>query len=102
MTKPDELELTPDVLEAKDAYELFRFWVVDNEDAVIMNVGMFGDKEPEVWGTILADVSRHCVRALCLQDPGLDPKVIRAQMENSYASRLKEKDGTSGAIGDLH
>jgi Domain of unknown function (DUF5076) len=97
----EELDLPEDVVKADEAFEMLRFWIADQEDAVPMLVGTNGGNEPEMWGSILADISRHCVRAICAEMPDIDESEARARIEASYISRLKDKDSTSGSILSL-
>lgn len=94
-----ELELPSEVLESDDAFELLRFWVVDNEDVVQLYVGSMGEDEPKLWGFILADIARHAILALGQNDPSLNREALRAQIEQGFRERMEQRVGVSGQIG---
>jgi Domain of unknown function (DUF5076) len=98
MKEFNELEFPQGVIDAEVSFEMLRFWIADQEDAVVLRVGTNREDEPAMWGSILADISRHCVRAICAEWPELNPDEVRARMERSYIDRLSDLDGTSGSL----
>ena len=95
----NELEIPEAVVEAEEAFELLRFWVVNGEDTVALHVGAMGDDEPKMWGYILADIARHSINALGQNDPSLAVDDLRAQIEQGFHERMEQRIGVSGSLG---
>lgn len=62
--KPQELPIPPQVGKAKQAGELIRAWIVDNNLVCSLDIGRFGDDELIMWGVLASDVVRHVADAL--------------------------------------
>ena len=86
-----ELTIPDGVFEYEDGVEFLRFWVAGGEEHISLNVGAMGDRELHQWGMMLADMSIHIIRAMRLEDPTLDQDSLRAQLEQGYLGRLKDK-----------
>jgi len=93
------LEIPSEVLDRADARELLRFWVCDGEDYVALNSDIFGDKEPEVWGSVAADVLKHAIIAMCLNDGSRDAQKLQQRMVKALKKRLAEHGDYSGRLG---
>jgi hypothetical protein len=93
------LEIPAEVLDRADARELMRFWVCEGQDFVALHTDLFGQKEPEVWGTIAADVLKHAIIALKLSDDTRDPIAIRDRMIEAFHERMASHGDYSGRRG---
>jgi hypothetical protein len=93
------LEIPAEVLGRTDARELVRFWVCDGEDFVALNSNLFEDKEAEVWGSVAADLIKHAIIAMTLNNPDHDPKKLRGRMVGAFKRRLAERGDHSGHLG---
>lgn len=56
-----ELPVPAAILTAKSAAEIARIWVVDGQQYVALNAGIWRD--PEAWGLMLVDFAHHIARA---------------------------------------
>ena len=100
-----ELDIPLGVNKDGNPQEFVRFWVCDNEDHVSLNIGGFVDNdiEPELWGSILADIAKHAVLGMQQDDPSRGTtEEMFAQIELGFARRLREKVNFSGQIGGGH
>ena len=86
------LEIPEEVLNRADARELVRFWVCDGEDYVTLMSDLFGDNEAEVWGSVAADLLKHAVIAMRLNQPACDPAKLRERMIAAFHERMAETD----------
>ncbi|MEY2884772.1 MAG: hypothetical protein RL490_2496 [Pseudomonadota bacterium] len=97
----DELLIPPGVYLDGNPTEFVRFWVCDKEDHVSLKIGLFEPKErePEVWGTVIADICKHAARALMQDDPAHgDFNTIVARIENGFRNRLMKTTNFSGQL----
>lgn len=84
-----------------DAQELLRFWVANNTDHVSLKVGLAGspDKEPAMWGFILADIAKQVTKAIREENPdGPAAQEIMEQMIGGLYERLKHSPHLSGSV----
>jgi len=93
------LEIPVEILKRVDARELVRFWVCDGEDYVTLVTDLFGEKEPEVWGSIAADLLKHAIIAMKLGDEGRDTTVIRDRMVDAFHQRMASHGDYNGRLG---
>jgi len=100
MTKLDELEIPSGVFEENEGHELVRFWISSGVDHVSLNIGLFDvEKEPDVWGSVAADIAKHAVNAMLQDDPTRDKNALYAAIERAFSSRLREQVDFSGQLG---
>jgi hypothetical protein len=59
-----KLPVPPATKSDKKAREVLRAWVANNDLHCSMEIGSWGDKEPQAWGILLTDVVRHVANAL--------------------------------------
>jgi hypothetical protein len=91
-TKIDSLKIPASVEESGDGVELLRFWVSQNAEQMSLRVGAMGDaeKEPAMWGFILADIARHVMTIMREQNPeGPDAQKLLETMMTGFAERMK-------------
>ena len=99
MTKLDSLEIPDGIYEEQEGHELVRFWISSGVDHVTLNVGLFDrDQEPEIWGSIAADIVKHAVRGMLQDDDTRDEKVLFAQIERAFSARFKENVVLEGQL----
>ena len=60
MALPHELQPPPEAVQADDAHELLRAWIVGNGLQVSLQPGF---DDPGTWGLLLVDIARHVCRA---------------------------------------
>lgn len=81
------------------AQEMVRFWISNNQDHVSLLVGGSGDpeKEPAMWGFILADIAKHVTKVLREQNPeGPEAQEIMEQILGGIGERLRHAPGLTG------
>lgn len=95
------LEIPQEVLERPDARELVRFWISGGKDFCTLQGELWDrDKEPMVWATVAADIMKHAILKLCLEDPSRDRVELLAKMKVEFEKRLAEiNDSYSGRLG---
>jgi len=93
------LEIPVEVLDRPDARELMRFWVCDGEDYVALMTDLFGDNEPEVWGSVAADMLKHAIIAMSLSDPTRETTEIRDRMVAAFHERMASHGSYKGRLG---
>ena len=62
--KPRELPIPPPAKTAKQADELVRAWIADNNLICSLDIGRFGEEEAIMWGVLVSDIVRHVADAL--------------------------------------
>lgn len=100
-----ELEIPDGVHSDGNAQEYVRFWVCDSTDHVTLNIGGFVDneKEPELWGSILADIAWHAINGMQQDDQSRGSKLkMLAQIEFAFAQRMQSKRNLTGQIKGAH
>lgn len=104
MADIQELDIPDGIDLNADAHELVRFWVSEGQDHVSLCIGLFeADDEPNVWGSIAADIMRHAVNGMVQEDPGRNAEALLAEIERAFATRLKETTDYTGQLsGDTH
>ncbi|MHC2435401.1 DUF5076 domain-containing protein [Bradyrhizobium sp. USDA 4451] len=89
-------------LRDKNAVELLRVWIAEQQLQCSMKVGMYRETtnvaEGRAWGIILADVTRHLAMALEAGYSADRDKTIR-EIRDCYLKELE--DPTSGATGEF-
>lgn len=86
----DELEIPPTALTEEDPGEFARVWIAGGDAHISMRMGVFGDRELESWGMILADLARQVVAAY--QDKNEIPtETAFRKIAEGYSGRLSEK-----------
>ena len=83
-----------------DAIEFIRFWVCDNEEHVTLRIGSAPvEDEPEIWGSIIADICKHAANGLIQDNPehGSVETVI-ARIETGFRTRLMETPSLRGQL----
>lgn len=93
------LEIPVEVLDRPDARELVRFWVCGGEDYVALLTDLFGEKEPEVWGSIAADLLKHAIIAMKLADQSREAIELRDRMVDAFHRRMTKHGDYSGRRG---
>jgi hypothetical protein len=83
-----ELIRPPAADKAKNATELIRAWLVDNDLLCSLNVGVFGDNEKIVWGILLSDVARHVADAI-EREKGVPAKESLVQIASSFDYEMR-------------
>ena len=81
------------------AQEMIRFWISNNQDHVSLMIGSSGDpeKEPPMWGFMLADIAKHVTRVLLEQNPdGPSAQEIMEQILGGIGERLRHAPNLSG------
>ena len=81
------------------AQEMIRFWISNNQDHVSLMIGSSGDpeKEPPMWGFMLADIAKHVTRVLREQNPdGPSAQEIMEQILGGIGERLRHAPNLSG------
>ena len=81
------------------AQEMIRFWISNNQDHVSLMIGSSGDpeKEPPMWGFMLADIAKHVTRVLREQNPdGPSAQEIMEQILGGIRERLRHAPNLSG------
>ena len=98
-TEKRELKSPPSVEGADIAQEMIRFWISNNQDHVSLKVGASGDpeKEPPMWGFMLADIAKHVTRVLREENPdGPSAQEIMEQILGGIGERLRHAPDLSG------
>ncbi len=73
-----ELPIPPAARSDKNAREMIRAWVADNDLHCSLEIGCWGDDELMAWGILLTDVVRHVSDAMN-KDKGWDrAEIVRA------------------------
>jgi len=101
MSKLEELEIpSPPPSEGERAIEFIRFWVTNGIDHVALNSGVFApEDEARQWGFIIADIAKHAVRAMQLNDASRgSPEQMLAEIEAGFVFRLKQEVGFIGKL----
>lgn len=99
-----ELSRPEGVESAAKAQEFVRFWIADNKEHVNVLVGTAGDpeKEPAMWGFILADIAKHVTKAMREKSPdGPAAQDIMEQILGGIAERLKHAPELSGSAREV-
>ena len=81
------------------AQEMIRFWISNNQDHVSLMIGSSGDpeKEPPMWGFMLADIAKHVTRVPREQNPdGPSAQEIMEQILGGIGERLRHAPNLSG------
>ena len=81
------------------AQEMIRFWISNNQDHVSLMISSSGDpeKEPPMWGFMLADIAKHVTRVLREQNPdGPSAQEIMEQILGGIGERLRHVPNLSG------
>lgn len=97
----DELDPPLAALDDSEASEIIRFWVAHGEDHVQLRIGALGplEREPEIWGSIIADICKHTVMALEMADHHHGSKEeIMARLMNGFRDRISQSPNLSGQI----
>ncbi len=65
------LSIPSKVQDADLGVELVRFWVSEQKPEIALRVGEFGETENEarMWGSVIADITRHAVAIMKARDP---------------------------------
>lgn len=97
----DHKELSKPGTIRQDAFaqEMIRFWISNNQDHVSLKVGASGDpeKEPPMWGFMLADIAKHVTRELREENPdGPSAQEIMEQILGGIGERLRHAPDLSG------
>ena len=82
-----------------EAQEYVRFWLANNADHVNVYVGNAGDpeKEPAMWGFILADIAKQVTKVMREQSPDGPPaQDIMGQIMGGMMERLRHSPYLSG------
>lgn len=92
MTGLNPLKIPAAVEANGDGVELLRFWVSQNAEQISLRVGAMGDpeKEPAMWGFILADIARHVLTITREKNPeGPDAQKLLEMMMGGFADRME-------------
>jgi hypothetical protein len=84
--KPRELPIPPDTVAAKEAIELFRGWLIDDQLQCSLFPTAFPD--PAVWGMLLADAARHIANALA-ENEVMDRETALAAIASKFAEEMQ-------------
>ena len=98
----NELDVPPEVHSDGNPFEMIRFFICDKKDHVTLRVGLFEvEKEPRVWGAILADIARHAIIGM-QQDSADRPSAdaLLQEIEAGYKERIAEEANLQGQLGD--
>ena len=98
MTDYMALSVPQTLADCERAQELLRFWIGDGEDYVSLRVGVLGDKEPEQWGSILADLARHIINAVHQDQPNLPAEDILRRIQDGFEQRMDMKPSIAGSL----
>jgi len=107
--KVRELPIPPEAMSAQHTAEVVRFWVADGTEHVSLALDLIQTNDQhhvaEVWGAMLADISRHVVNGL--QQSGYEdsPETLHALIQRGFSECLKEKANISGQVfgdGNAH
>src|SRR5262249_4416603 len=94
------LEIPQEVLDRPGARELVRFWSRGGEHFASLQGELWGDKEPAVWATVAADIMKHAILKLCLENPSRDRVALLAEMKRHFENRIEEiNESYSGRLG---
>lgn len=85
MANPEELSLPPEIVDAKQADEVLRAWIVDSRLVAVLDAQAFED--PGVWGMLLADIARHVGQAY-EQLEGADAEQVSQAIARSFAEEI--------------
>ncbi len=92
LTRIEPLKIPAFVEERGDGVELLHFWASQNSEQMTRRVGAMGDaeKEPAMWGFMLADVARHVMTIIREQNSDSpDAHAPLETMTTGFAERLK-------------
>lgn len=81
----------PDGIEAGDAWEVMRAWVIDGELGVSMRAEVVQD--PEKWGELLADLARYVVALFANETESGKPQDILDDVIHGFTERLVTPSG---------
>lgn len=95
------LEIPQEVFERPDARELVRFWISGGKDYCTLQGELWDrEKEPMVWATVAADIMKHAILKLCIEDCSRERAELLAQMRTRFNARLDEiNDSYEGRLG---
>jgi hypothetical protein len=97
------LPIAPD---ADDAHEMIRFWILDGESHLSLNIGLFApEDEARMFGSMLADIALHAVRGMTQANPDLLTRKTElfAEMDLAYRERLTQSPEPTGTLqGSRH
>lgn len=94
LDRPDGADTARD-----DATEFVRFWVVDGQDHVALRIGAFPpETEAMSWGAIAADIVKHALRAMVMEDQSRDETALIEEVEAAFHQRLAEAVDTTGRL----
>jgi hypothetical protein len=99
----EELEIpSPAPQDSERAVEFIRFWVTGNRDYVALNSGIFNPKdEARQWGFILADIAKHAIHAMQLNDASMGSSdQLLAEIEAGFSHRVKTQTEFIGQLGE--
>lgn len=92
----------PNTVEADEGgQEYVRFWIANKTDHVSLYIGGFdpAETEPRQWGHIMADIAKHAVRGMQLDDPTRgSPEQMLAEIEHGFFERLQHEGLVSGHL----
>ena len=85
------LSVPPVAAQDDKAFELLRYWAVDQGFQCSIRVGAYSsqgaDNEIKAWGIVLADIAQHLSDALAAQGLGSREKMLKAVMAE-FASEI--------------
>ena len=87
------------------AREYVRFWVVDGVDHVALRIGSLSNSgdEPEQWGCVVADIVKHVINGLILDNPESGTQLeLLSRIESGYRDRMKSEAKLSGRLGGAY
>lgn len=96
------LVIPPAAQRDENSVQMLSAWIAEQGLHCTLNVGMWasaGHSEPNVWGILLADVTRPIGNALA-QEQGLPPAETVQTILNAMQEELDEP--TSNATGQFH
>jgi len=105
-TEKRPLKEPPSIDDTAQAQELIRFWIADNMDHVSLRVGEVTEpeKEPTMWGFILADIAKHVTDAFKeLHPDGPEKDLIIKEIVTGFLNRIQygpKSPGQPTKMGD--
>ena len=100
MTGPKEQPLPPDVLARDDAVEILRVFVLDGGLSMAFQRAF---EEPDMWGLLLVDLTRHAARAYSRESEYTEEDALNRILEMFQAEIERPTDtGTTTARGKGH
>lgn len=96
-----ELEIPSGVGVEDNPIEMVRFWISAGEDHVSLKIGTCvpSENEPEMWGSIIADIAKHAVRGMRQDNPNLcSEDELLARIESGFRERLSQDPDLSGQL----